>query len=136
MRSAITLQRYSLSLFFLLTLGLTWLLWIPAGLLLAGDEEAAFSAPIIVVQTVGAAMPSLVAIALVRLLYGRRQLRELFGRVRIWRGDRRWYAIAILLAPLLAACSLGIRAWTTTLPWPRPPHWGSCWQRSGSSGCC
>jgi hypothetical protein len=56
-------------------------------------------------------MPSLVAIALVRLVYGKQQMRDLFGRVRIWRGDKRWYAIAILLAPLLAACSIGIRTW-------------------------
>jgi membrane protease YdiL (CAAX protease family) len=110
MRSAATLQRHSLPLFLLLTLGLTWLLWIPAGLLLSAGGSA-FSMPVVMVQTAGAAMPSLVAIALVRFLYGKRQLRELFGRVRPWRGDKRWYAVAILLAPLLAACSIGIRAW-------------------------
>ena len=111
MQSAAILQRHSLPLFFLLTLGLTWLLWVPAAFLLTGDEQAAVSAPLVVVQTLGAAMPSLVAVALVRSLYGKQQLRGLFGRVRPWRGDKRWYAAAILLAPLLAGCSIGIRAW-------------------------
>jgi uncharacterized protein len=113
MASTVTLRRYSLLLYFLLTIGLTWLLWVPAALVLSaeGSEEAAFSAPVVVVQTLGAAMPSLVAIALVRLVYGKQQMRDLVGRVRIWRGDKRWYAIAILLAPLLAACSIGIRTW-------------------------
>jgi membrane protease YdiL (CAAX protease family) len=108
------LQRHSLPLYFLLTLGLTWLLWVPAAVLLfpEGSEAAsAFSMPVVVIQTLGAALPSLVALVLVRFLDGKQQLRELFGRVQIWRGDKRWYAIAILLAPLLAACSIGIRAW-------------------------
>jgi membrane protease YdiL (CAAX protease family) len=111
MRSVAALQRYSLPGFFLLTLGLTWLLWVPAAFLLAGDEQAAVSAPVVVVQTLGAAMPSLVAVALVRWAYGKQQLRELFVRVRPWRGDKRWYAVASLLMPLLAGCSIGIRAW-------------------------
>jgi uncharacterized protein len=114
LRSARVLQRYSLSMYFLLTLGLTWLLWVPAALLFfpeGSEAESAFAMPVVVVQTLGAALPSLVALILIRLLYGKQQLRELFGRVRIWRGDKCWYAIAILLAPLLAVCSIGIRAW-------------------------
>jgi hypothetical protein len=132
MRSAASLQRHSLPLFLLLTLGLSWLLWIPAGLLLSA-EGSAFSMPVVVVQTAGAAMPSLVAIALVRFLYGKRQLRELFGRVRPWRGDKRWYAVAILLA----ACSIGVRArLDDDFAVAATSPLGSCWPRSASWGCC
>lgn len=61
-------------------------------------------------QTAGAAVPSLVAIALAGLLYGRQGLRQLFGGFRRWRVGARWYLTAIFLAPLLTVVALGVRA--------------------------
>jgi hypothetical protein len=107
-----TARRGVLILYFGLTFGCSWLLFIPAALLL-GDRPGASPAEVPGVaplQTAGAAVPSLVAITLARLLYGRQGLRQLFGGFRRWRVGARWYLVAILLAPLLTVVALGLRA--------------------------
>ena len=53
-----------------------------------------------VLQTLGAAGPSLVAILLVRRLYGKEKLKELLDRFKLWRVGWRWCLASILLAPL------------------------------------
>jgi uncharacterized protein len=45
--------------------------------------------------------PSLAGILLTGLLYGRAGLRELLSRLLRWRVGARWYAVALLTAPLL-----------------------------------
>jgi uncharacterized protein len=112
MRQPTTLRRHVLILYFGLTFGFSWLLFIPAALLLrdrpgASPAEVPGVAPL---QTAGAAAPSLVAIALASLLYGRQGLRQLFGGFRRWRVGIRWYLTAIFLAPLLTLVALGLRA--------------------------
>jgi uncharacterized protein len=112
MRQPTTLRRHVLILYFGLTFGFSWLLFIPAALLLrdrpgASPAEVPGVAPL---QTAGAAVPSLVAIALASLLYGRQGLRQLFGGFRRWRVGIRWYLTAIFLAPLLTLVALGLRA--------------------------
>jgi uncharacterized protein len=50
--------------------------------------------------------PSVAAIVLTGLLYGRAGLRELGSRLTRWRVGARWYAIALLTAPLSMAAAL------------------------------
>jgi hypothetical protein len=50
--------------------------------------------------------PSVAGILLTGLLYGRAGLRELLSRLLRWRVGARWYAVALLTAPLLAAAVL------------------------------
>jgi hypothetical protein len=50
------------------------------------DPTSVLDSPAFVIhQTLGGAGPSLVAIVLVRRLYGKEKLKELLGRFKIWR---------------------------------------------------
>ncbi len=98
--------------FFALTFAFSWLFWVPGAIIFKSVHPAnAFASPgIVVLQTLGAAGPSLVAIFLVRRLYGKEKLKELLERFRIWRVGMRWYLAAILLTPSIAAASIGVHA--------------------------
>jgi uncharacterized protein len=50
--------------------------------------------------------PSVAGILLTGLVHGRAGLRELLSRLLRWRASARWYAVALLTAPLLAAAVL------------------------------
>ena len=50
--------------------------------------------------------PSVAGILLTGLVYGRAGLRELLSRLLSWRVGARWYVVALLTAPLLAAAVL------------------------------
>jgi len=50
--------------------------------------------------------PSASSILLTALLYGRRGLRELLGRLLTWRVRARWYGVALVLSPVLMAVTL------------------------------
>jgi uncharacterized protein len=98
--------------FFALTFAFSWLFWVPGAIIFKSVDPAnPFTSPAFVaLQTLGAAGPSLVAIFLVRRLYGKEKLNFLFGRFRIWRVSIRWYLTAILLSPSIAAASIGVHA--------------------------
>src|SRR3954466_9425618 len=50
--------------------------------------------------------PSVASILMTGLLYGRVGLRDLFARMTRWRVGARWYAVALLTAPLLVTAVL------------------------------
>ena len=50
--------------------------------------------------------PSLSGLLLIGLVHGRAGFRDLFSRLLRWRVEARWYAIALLFAPLLVAVVL------------------------------
>src|SRR5829696_3365484 len=50
--------------------------------------------------------PSVAGILLTGLLYGRAGLRELLSRLLTWRVGARWYAVALLTAPILMTAVL------------------------------
>ena len=50
--------------------------------------------------------PSVVGILLTGILYGRAGLREFGSRLLRWRVGARWYAVALLIAPLLVTATL------------------------------
>lgn len=83
--------RYRLWWFFLIAFVLAWGTWIPA-----------FSLPHLpaVVPMVGLFAPAIAAVAVAGATNGRRGVREIFGRLAIWRFGGRWYALAGGLMPL------------------------------------
>ena len=99
-------------IFFVLTFAFSWLLWVPGAIIFKSVNPAnPFTSPgFVVLQTLGAAGPSLVALFLVRRLYGKEKLNSLLGRFRIWQVGIRWYLAAILLTPSIAAASIGVHA--------------------------
>jgi membrane protease YdiL (CAAX protease family) len=98
--------------FFALTFAFSWLFWVSGAIIFKSIDPAnAFASPgFVMLQTLGAAGPSLVAIFLVRRLYGKEKLKSLLERFRIWRVSMRWYLAAILLTPSIAAASIGVHA--------------------------
>ncbi len=103
--------------FFALTFAFSWLFWVPGAMILGSIDPAhPYASPaFVIVQTLGAAGPSLVAVLLVRYLYGKEKLKEFLGRFKIWRVGVRWYLAAILLAPSIGVASVGVHALLASL---------------------
>jgi CAAX protease family protein len=57
--------------------------------------------------------PSIAGILLTGLVDGRTGLRKLLSRLRRWRVGARWYAVALLTAPLLIAATLFVLSLTS-----------------------
>ena len=95
-------QPPSLVWFFVATFGLTWAFWVPAALIF-GDrlvDKSPFSMPMLaVLQTLGAAGPSLVAYWMLRRSGGHEAVRPIIRRYKLWRVSVRWYLVAALLVP-------------------------------------
>lgn len=94
----------SLIWFFVATFGVTWAFWIPAALLFADKlvSRSPLSTPaFVVMQTLGAAGPSLVAYWLLNKSGGRDSVRPIARRYGLWRVSYRWYLAAMLLVPAI-----------------------------------
>ena len=99
------IKRHPVATYFVLTFAISWgglLLVIggPAGLP-ATPEEFDRLMPLVVLTYV--AGPSIASLLLTGLICGRTGLREVFSLLFWWRVDARWYAVALLTAPLLTA---------------------------------
>lgn len=97
--------------FFLVTFAFSWLIWIPLSI------SHLNAAPFIPegtsngVRLLGVLGPAIVAILLSTLIGGRPSLRDLFGRLAIWRVGWNWWAAAALVQPvLLLAVALAYNA--------------------------
>ena len=96
-------RRRPVPAFYFLTFSISWglLLLVGGRDLVSGvdwETSSAFTLAILGMLT-GPAIASLVLIA---LLSGRAGLRELLGRLLRWQVSARWYAVALLTAPLVA----------------------------------
>jgi membrane protease YdiL (CAAX protease family) len=99
--------RYSVLLYFALTFAISWggVLWVvaPHGIPGSTDDFAGLIIAVVIAMLAGPSVGGLLATALV---HGRAGLRELRSGLVKWRVGARWYAIAILTAPLLVAAIL------------------------------
>jgi membrane protease YdiL (CAAX protease family) len=96
-----------------LTFALAWVAWVPAALLFRGAQRPGsptFAGELFVLQTLGAAAPTIAAQLVLRAGGRRDLLGWIAGRYRIWRVHLGWYLVAGLLAPAITLLSLGIRA--------------------------
>ena len=101
------IKKHPLLAYYLLTFALSWggfvLVVGPSSLLNSNwQAEGAFLSAVIVML----AGPSIAGLLLTGLVDGRAGYRDLFSRLGKWRVGVRWYAIAILPAPIVAAGSL------------------------------
>ena len=101
------LKKHPLLAYYFLTFAISWggfLLAVGPGSFASTEwqAEGAFLSAVIVML----AGPSIAGLLLTGLVDGRAGYRELFARLRIWRVGLRWYAIAILPAPFIAAAVL------------------------------
>ena len=96
--------------FFVVTYLVTALLWLP--ILRSGESlSAALAGPLVLPLLFASVTPSLVAFVLAGIEGGAAGVSQLLGQAGRWRFGIGWYAIAILLAPLiwvvsLASCSV------------------------------
>lgn len=89
------IKRYQILLFFLLTLTISWAIWIPATVAKIHGETSVF-APEGLIGGIARWLPGLVAILLSFLLSGRTGVAKLFQSIRIWRVGAAWYIFALL----------------------------------------
>ena len=97
------LKSRPLSSYFALTFAITWGLFIlavggPGGIPASKEEFTTLPLLAILAVLVG---PSVAGILMTGLLYGREGLRDLLARMRRWRVGARWYAVALLTAPIV-----------------------------------
>ena len=86
-------RRHPLAAFLVLTYGLSWALWIPLDIF-----RDATSGPFTsIALLIGSNVPSVVAIVLTAVGFGKGATRKLLGQLLIWRVGWRWYLV--LLAP-------------------------------------
>ncbi len=102
------IKRYPVLTYFILTFGISWSGFIlvvggPKGF--PGVPEQ-FETLLPFVAWAMLAGPSVAGILLTGIVYGRAGLRKLLSRLLRWRVSVRWYAVALLPAPLLAAAIL------------------------------
>src|SRR5262245_21095926 len=100
-----TLKRRPIPTYFVLVYALSWACWIPLAI-----SKTLASFPFLVLATLGISMPSLVGILLTALDGGRSGLGELFGRLGRVRVPLIWYAVVLLLLPVLQLVALGVPA--------------------------
>jgi len=102
------IRRHALPAYFALTFAISWgavlvVIGGPGGL----RGTTAQSDPLFpFVYLAMLAGPSVAGILLTSLVDGRAGLRELMGRLLEWRVDARWWAVALLTAPLLITATL------------------------------
>jgi uncharacterized protein len=101
-------KRHPLLSFYALAFAITW-----GGLIMAvgGPSEILGSPELLgtrfaIVMLAWLAGPSVASILMTGLVYGREGLREFRSRLLKWRVGARWYAVALLTAPLLSVAVL------------------------------
>jgi uncharacterized protein len=101
------IERYPLLSYFTLAFALSWggiLVVVGPGGIPGTREQTEMLLPFVVLaMLVG---PSVAGILLTGLVHGRVGLRELLSRLLRWRVGARWYAVALLTAPLLVTAAL------------------------------
>ncbi len=92
------MQNGRLALFFIVAVGLAWLVWVPAALLTYGLPG--YQLPVF--GLLGTMGPGIAAFAVAGLFDGRPGIRDLVRRLQIWKVGIQWYAVALFLRLLLS----------------------------------
>jgi membrane protease YdiL (CAAX protease family) len=103
------IKKHSVSIYFFLTFILSWgcmsLMISPYSFPLTPEQSDAVGPMLYVGMLIGPSVAGLISIV---LMHGRVGLRDLFCRLTKWRVGIKWYAAALLSAPLLATMMLMI----------------------------
>ena len=96
------IKRHSVAAYFALTFAISWcgvlIVGAPHGMPTTSEKFEELWPIVFLPYFLG---PSLSGILLTGLVYGRAGLRDLLSRLLRWRVGARWYAVALLTAPLL-----------------------------------
>ena len=98
-----TLKRHALLTYFVLVYVLTLACWIPLAI-----SKSTASVPFLVLYILANIMPSLIGILLTALFLGKSGLGALFRRLGQVRNPLIWYAVVLLLPPVLLFVAIGV----------------------------
>jgi hypothetical protein len=95
-----SVEKYTILIFFLLALTLSWLIWIPMAL--DRLDIINFKIPIIVGQSIGGLAPLFSMILLDKISKGAINIKEIFDQIRLKGKKTLWLPIAAAILPLLS----------------------------------
>src|SRR5215217_1585138 len=105
-RLSSVVRRHSIITFFVLAYTLAWAIESP--LVFLRDSITAGDPPGLFLVILASNVPSVVAIVLTAIVFGRGALRRLLGRLLIWRVNPLWYLVVILGPVALAGGTVGL----------------------------
>jgi membrane protease YdiL (CAAX protease family) len=98
---------HAVATYFALTFALSWGgVLIVTGSSLVPDTKAELENALPLAIAAMLLGPSVAGLLMTGIVSGRAGLRDMFARMRIWRVDLRWYAVALLTAPLVMMTTL------------------------------
>lgn len=104
------IKKHPVLTYYVLVFAISWgailILLGPRGFLGTSATTPATSSTTVLAFSAAVLGPSVAGILLTILVDGRPGLRELLSRLRRWRVNARWYAVALLTAPLLSTATL------------------------------
>jgi len=95
------LKRHPVAAFFILTYGVSWLVWVPMAV-------TQIDHPIYKLGTFG---PTIVALILTSLIGGRAGIKQILRRLLIWRVRARWYLFSFLITAVGVLIAIGLHVW-------------------------
>lgn len=108
------IKRHSVLTYYALTFAISWggiLMVIGPSSILGTKEVSEGLMPFVILATLLG--PSVAGILLTGFVYGRAGFRELLSRLLKWQVGARWYAVALLTAPLLITATLFVLSLTS-----------------------
>ena len=101
------IRRYPVTSYFLLAIAISWVgilaIVLPTTFPAPESEATRLFVAVYLAMLAG---PSVAGLAMTALVGGRDGLREYWNRLRVWRVGMRWYAAALLIAPVALALAL------------------------------
>ena len=99
-------RRYSLPAFFVLAFGISWIVWVPTAV--ASWGLLPLQLPLPLTGLLGAFGPSLTAIILTSASDGLPGLRQLLGRLLLWRVGIQWYAFVLFFPAAISLATMAL----------------------------
>ena len=100
------MKRHALLVYFVLTLLISWGALLPVLGPASSSGSTQLDSAFLFAIVVGPMGPGIAGIVLTVVVSGRRGLGKLFSGLTVWRVEARWYAVALLTAPVLCTTVL------------------------------
>jgi len=128
-KSKIALVKGPVGLYFLLAIAITWAFWIPTILIASANNyflpsvytfrdisstgfKDGFHVTIFIINQMGVYGPLFAAIIVSWKKYGQSEVKNLLGKIKVWRVKPKWIVIILLLPFIFALIPLGMNALT------------------------
>jgi len=126
-KSKIALLKGPIGLYFLLAIAITWIFWIPTILIASANDyflpsvysfkdisstgfRDGFHVIIFIINQMGVYGPLFAAIIVSWKKYGKSEVKNLLGKIKVWRVKPKWIVIILLLPFIFAIIPLGMSA--------------------------